>query len=79
MIILAVLTWQQCGYWKNSITLFNHALQVTKDNYLAHNNLGLALFAEGKTRKLLIIIIKPSVIKPNYAIVLQQGDKLMIN
>ena len=37
--ILAVLTWQQCGYWKNSTELFNHALQVTKDNALAHNNL----------------------------------------
>jgi Tfp pilus assembly protein PilF len=47
--IMAFLTWQQCGYWKNSITLFSHALQVTKDNYLAHNNLGLALFAEGKS------------------------------
>ena len=47
--IMAFLTWQQCGYWKNSITLFSHALQVTKDNYLAHNNLGLALLAEGKS------------------------------
>jgi len=36
------LTWQQCGYWKNSITLFNHALQVTKNNYLAHDSLGVA-------------------------------------
>jgi tetratricopeptide (TPR) repeat protein len=42
IIILAVLTWQQCGYWKNSIELFNHALQVTKDNDLAHNNRGSA-------------------------------------
>ena len=41
--------WQQCGYWKNSRELFNHALQVTRNNYLAHNNLGLVLFAEGKT------------------------------
>ena len=45
---LAVLTWQQCGYWENSIKLWNHTLQVTKDNYLAHNNLGRALFDKGK-------------------------------
>jgi tetratricopeptide (TPR) repeat protein len=45
---LTFLTWQQCGYWKNSIDLFNHTLQVTKDNYLAHTNLGVALAAEGK-------------------------------
>ena len=49
LAIFSVLTWQQCGYWKNSSTLFNHALLVTKNNYLAHNNLGLVLFAEGKT------------------------------
>jgi Tfp pilus assembly protein PilF len=42
MAILAVLTWQQCGYWKNSIELVNHTLQVTKDNYLAYSIRGNA-------------------------------------
>jgi protein O-mannosyl-transferase len=46
--ILAFMTNKQCGYWKNSTILFNHALQVTKDNYLAYNNLGNALLDEGK-------------------------------
>ena len=41
LTILAVLTWQQCGYWKNSATLFNHVLQVTKGNYLALNARGI--------------------------------------
>ena len=41
LAILSVLTWQQCGYWKNSATLFMHALQVTKNNYLAHNARGI--------------------------------------
>ncbi len=36
LIIMAVLTWQQCGYWKNGIELWNHALQATKDNYMAY-------------------------------------------
>jgi tetratricopeptide (TPR) repeat protein len=40
LLILAVLTWQQCGYWKNGIELFNHALQITKDNDLVRNNRG---------------------------------------
>lgn len=40
--ILTTLTWLQCGYWKNSIELFNHALQVTEKNDLAHYNLGNA-------------------------------------
>jgi tetratricopeptide (TPR) repeat protein len=40
IVILVFLTWQQCGYWKDSGTLFNHASHVTKDNYLAYNCLG---------------------------------------
>ena len=48
LAILTVLTWRQCGYWKNSIKLWNHALSVTKNNYIAHSNLGIALFEEGK-------------------------------
>ena len=66
LAILAVLTWQQCGYWKNSIELFNHALQVTKDNYLAHNNLGLALFEEGKIEEAIDHYNKAIGITPDY-------------
>ena len=51
LAILSFLTWQQCGYWKNSTTLFSHALQVTKNNYLAHTNLGVALAAERKNEE----------------------------
>jgi tetratricopeptide (TPR) repeat protein len=50
LAILAVLTWKQCGYWKNNIELFNHALQVTKDNALAHNNRGSAYAELGQYR-----------------------------
>jgi protein O-mannosyl-transferase len=66
--VLAVLTWQQCGYWKNSIELFNHALKVTKDNYLAHNNLGLALFAEGKVEEAIDHYNMALLITPDYVL-----------
>jgi len=42
-----VLTWQQLQYWRNSITLFSHAIGVTRDNYLAHNNLGAVFMTMG--------------------------------
>ncbi|MBN1363899.1 MAG: tetratricopeptide repeat protein [Syntrophaceae bacterium] len=61
--ILAVLTWQQCGYWKNSITLLSHALQITKDNFLAHNNLGLALYDEGELSEAMVHYNKAILIK----------------
>jgi protein O-mannosyl-transferase len=45
--ILIFVAWLQIGYWKNNVTLFSHAIEVTKDNYLAHNSLGAALFDMG--------------------------------
>ena len=40
VIACAVLTHQQLGYWKNSGTLFGHAIAVTGENYVACANLG---------------------------------------
>ncbi len=37
-----VLTAKQITYWRDSITLFRHALEVTPDNYVAANSLGKA-------------------------------------
>jgi Flp pilus assembly protein TadD len=45
---LGMLSFHQVGYWKDSETLFGHALRVTQNNYLAHNNLGLALDDRGR-------------------------------
>jgi protein O-mannosyl-transferase len=42
------VTNNQLRYWRNSETLFRHALAVTKDNYIAHLNLGGALELDGK-------------------------------
>ena len=36
---LWVCTWLQVGHWRNTVTLFEHALAVTSDNYLAHDQL----------------------------------------
>ena len=35
----AVLTWRQVGYWKDSYTLWAHAIAVTEDNATAYNQL----------------------------------------
>ncbi len=67
IITLSLLTWQQCGYWKNSETLFRHALFVSEDNDVAHMNLGLALFAEGKIREAISHYNRAIQIKPNDA------------
>ena len=42
------LTAQQLGYWQNTRTLFTHANQVTRENYLAVTVLGSELAKAGK-------------------------------
>ena len=51
IVLCLGLTRQQLGYWKDSETLFRHALEVTENNYLAHNNLGVALAQERPNRR----------------------------
>ena len=48
ILACAVLCEAQIQYWRNSETLFRHALDVTSGNYLAHHNLGVALADEGR-------------------------------
>ncbi|HEV8145057.1 MAG TPA: tetratricopeptide repeat protein, partial [Bryobacteraceae bacterium] len=38
----------QLNHWKDSETLFRHALAVTQGNYVAHHNLGSALWRSGR-------------------------------
>ncbi len=40
---LAVGSWRQLGYWRDSITILDHALRATEANPAAHHALGLAL------------------------------------
>ena len=46
LVLLARSAIIQTGYWENSFTLFRHAIHVTPNNYVAHNNLGLVLHAQ---------------------------------
>ncbi len=65
--LLGGLAWRQTGYWRDAETLFRHALQVTDNNYLAHNNLGAALARVGKTAEALDQYRAALAIKPHYA------------
>jgi tetratricopeptide (TPR) repeat protein len=43
-----LLTERQVRYWRDSVTLFEHALAVTTDNYIPHVYLGKAFLAQGR-------------------------------
>lgn len=40
MIICVALTRYEIGFWRDDITVWNRAIAVTKNNYVAHTNLG---------------------------------------
>jgi lipoprotein NlpI len=67
LIFLTILSWQQCGYWKNSIELWNHALRVTKDNHIAHTNLARFLAENGEKEKAIDHFSKVIFMKPKFA------------
>ena len=49
LLALVHRSYRQLGYWQDNVTLWSHALDVTRGNFLAENNLGKALLTEGRT------------------------------
>ena len=51
LFVIGVLSWSawiQTSYWRDSKTLFTHALAVTKNNDVAENNLGIIFLQKGQ-------------------------------
>ena len=54
VVLIVALAWAafiQTSYWRNSETLWTHALDVTSDNDFAHNNLGYLCVDQGELDK----------------------------
>jgi tetratricopeptide (TPR) repeat protein/uncharacterized membrane protein YqjE len=62
----AVLTPRQVGFWRTSETLFQHAVEVTDNNYLAYNNLGFDLSNRGEAERAMTYFQKSLAINSNY-------------
>ena len=68
----AVVSWVQVGYWRNSETLFRHALAVTNDNKVANNNLGNYLMDSGRLSEALPYFETAVRIDPEFATCAEQ-------
>jgi len=73
LLILGISTSFQLCYWRNSLTLFEHTLAVTKNNYIMHRVLGSSLQSQNRLDEAIAhyrqsIRICPSYIKAQYAL-----------
>jgi tetratricopeptide (TPR) repeat protein len=81
---LGILTWRQIHVWRDGVTLWTHALKVTKGNYIAHDNLGVELDARGRAEEALAQYRETLRLKPgdrhgesNYAMAtFAKGERL---
>ena len=48
LLLCVLLTHRQVGHWRDGETLYRHAIRVTRDNYLAHDALGVVLAEQGR-------------------------------
>ncbi len=67
LLALAVCTHLQLHHWRNSETLFEHAIEVTNNNHVAHCNLGAAIAKQGRLDEAISHYRQALHIKPRYA------------
>ena len=66
LLLLMGSTMLQLKLWRNSVTLFNHTLRVTTNNYVIQNNLGVTLARDGKDREAVTHYLSALNINPSY-------------
>lgn len=75
VLICALLTRFQLRHWRDSAAVYEHAIQVTDRNTLAHNNLGTVYLKDGRigaavTQFLQAIRIRPDYVSAHYNLAL---------
>ena len=64
--VLFVCSRRQVSLWRNSITLFEHGLRVTKDNYMAHFCIAEPLYQQGRPGEAVAHLTEALRIKPDF-------------
>jgi Flp pilus assembly protein TadD len=65
VLVLMGLSWRQVSCWRNSETLWTHALECTTANPMAHNNLGVVLSERGEVDEAVSHFRRALEMKPN--------------
>ena len=67
LVIGALSVWAgvQTSYWRDSETLFRHALAVTRNNDVAENNLGIVFLRQGKVDEAISLLQAAVDLRPD--------------
>jgi Flp pilus assembly protein TadD len=64
--ILVVCTYLQVGYWKDTVTLCQHTIDVTKNNQVAHFSMAQGILEQGRIEDAIWHYSEAVRIKPDY-------------
>jgi len=67
LLLLSAATWRQVALWKDTVTLFQHAVAVTSENYFAYNTLGTGYVARGQFDTALVQFDRAIEILPEFS------------
>jgi tetratricopeptide (TPR) repeat protein len=67
VLVLAVLSWQQGGIYKNRLTLFNDVIAKNPSSWMAYNNRGAVYYGDQKYDLAATDFQKALDLNPNYA------------
>jgi protein O-mannosyl-transferase len=65
LVALTLATYRQIGYWRDSLTVWTHALQVTEHNFVAEDNMGVALVELNRVDEAYSFFVRAAQDEPN--------------
>ena len=65
-VACVAVTWTQLEYWENSLTLFEHTIAVTQDNWAAQGDLAVDLMEKGRKTESIAHFEEAVRIKPDW-------------
>lgn len=68
LLSLGLLTWRQCGMYRDTETLWRWTISRNPSSWMAYNNLGTALLKTGRVEEAVAQFNKALEIQPRYAV-----------
>ena len=65
--VYAVVAWSTAGYWRDTVTLFRHTIEVTHDNWAAMTALSHTLLSANRVDEAMPFIDEALRLRPNLA------------